>query len=291
MINDSNINKNSKLPLVSIVTPSYNQGRFIEETINSVRNQDYPNIEHIIIDGGSTDNTTYILKKYENTHRMCWSSEKDNGQADAISKGFKLSNGDIISWLNSDDIYLSTKVISEVVSFFKEYPQADIITGGGIIIDENSKWIQQILVHQKRICYKHLRYAHSLLQPATFFKSKVLDSIKVDITLHYAFDWDFFIKMSKQFNFLAVDEVWAGYRMWGRNKTSAGAGARARELLEVTGRYLGKKSWQYGIVGLFYLLYKVSEKMPMTSQKQIKKMIRKISLLVSLITFKRVTTV
>ncbi len=96
---------NSK-PLVSIVTPSLNQGGFIEDCIRSVKNQSYKNIEHIIVDGGSTDATINILKKYEGTYNMIWLSEPDNGMYDAINKGFKLSKGEIMAWINADDMYL-----------------------------------------------------------------------------------------------------------------------------------------------------------------------------------------
>ena len=96
------------LPLVSIITPSYNQGRFIRQTIESVLNQKYPNIEYIIVDGGSSDNTLEIIKEYEG--KIKWISEKDNGQSDAINKGFSMANGEIIAWLNSDDIYLEDAI-------------------------------------------------------------------------------------------------------------------------------------------------------------------------------------
>jgi glycosyltransferase involved in cell wall biosynthesis len=118
----SRINK----PLVSIVTPSYNQGRFIEATLLSVRNQDYPNIEHLVIDGGSSDNTVEILEKYEKVYNLKWISEPDKGQSDAVNKGFERARGLIIGWLNSDDIYIDQQVISYIVSKSKEFSDADV---------------------------------------------------------------------------------------------------------------------------------------------------------------------
>ena len=114
-------------PKISIVTPSYNQAEFLERTILSVLNQDYPNLEYIIIDGGSTDGSVEIIKKYEK-YLAYWVSEKDKGQSDAINKGFQKSTGDILAWLNSDDTYLSGTLF-KVVKAFQENPNADLIFG------------------------------------------------------------------------------------------------------------------------------------------------------------------
>ena len=114
-------------PLVSIITPSYNQGMFIEDTILSVKNQDYQNVEHIIIDGGSTDNTMDILKRYEGAYNMRWTSEPDRGQSDARNKGWRASNGQIVGWLNSDDVYLEKNTIGYVVEQFASHQDADIV--------------------------------------------------------------------------------------------------------------------------------------------------------------------
>ena len=103
------------LPLVSIVTPSYNQGKFIEDTILSVKNQSYPNIEHIVVDAGSTDGTLKILRKYEKEYNLKWVSEPDEGQSDAVNKGFEMAKGEIVDWINSDDVYFDTMTISYVV--------------------------------------------------------------------------------------------------------------------------------------------------------------------------------
>ncbi|MCD6361181.1 MAG: glycosyltransferase, partial [Armatimonadetes bacterium] len=111
-------------PLVSIVTPSYNQGEFIEETILSVKNQDYPNIEHIVVDGGTTDNTVAILKKYDGTYNMRWLSEPDKGQSDEVNKGWGLCQGQIVGWLNSDDTLAEKRTISYVVEQFKLHQDA-----------------------------------------------------------------------------------------------------------------------------------------------------------------------
>lgn len=278
-------------PLVSIITPSLNQGQFIEDTILSIKNQTYSHIEHIIIDGGSTDNTLEILKKYESTYNMRWIAEPDEGQTDAINKGFKMAKGEILAWLNSDDIYIDISAISSIVNLLERHPDADVITAGGVLMSEDGHWIQPIEVREKYICHKHLRYRDTVLQPATFFKRYVWEKEKLDISLTYAFDWDFFIRVSKHFNILPVNCLIAGYRMYGINKTAAGGAKRAKELLEVTGRYLGKRVWQYYTVSLFYVLYCLGEKLPGGVNRPLSQILKKFSMIVNLVTFKRVTGV
>ena len=111
--------QNNEKLLVSIITVTFNRGRFLEQAIQSIKNQDYSNIEHIVIDGGSTDNTLDILKKYEGTYNLKWISEKDEGIADAVNKGFRMAKGEVVGFLDSDDV-LIPKVISKVAKIFKE---------------------------------------------------------------------------------------------------------------------------------------------------------------------------
>ena len=123
-------------PLVTIVTPSYNQGRFIRATIESVLSQDYGAIEYIVMDGGSTDNTAAVVREYSS--RLKWISEKDRGQSDAINKGFRMAKGEIVSWLNSDDFILPGAV-SLAVKAFERQPEIMAVYGEGYLIDENEK--------------------------------------------------------------------------------------------------------------------------------------------------------
>jgi hypothetical protein len=193
---------------------------------------------------------------------MCWISEQDEGQADAISKGFSLCKGDILSWLNSDDIYVTRSAVSLIVNLFESYHHADTITGSGVYLTEEGHWVQPIEFHQEKICYQHIHYGCSILQPATFFRRHVFEKVPLDRSLVYAFDWDFFIRVTRQFNVLPVNCIIAGFRMYGRNKTAAGGARRVKEIVEFVGRYLGKGSWQYYGAFLYYVLYLISGLFP-----------------------------
>jgi len=184
----------ARYPRVSIVTPSYNQGRFLEETILSVLNQDYPNLEYIVMDGGSTDNSVEIIKKYED-RLAYWVSEPDKGQSDAINKGFSVATGEIFAWLNSDDMYLPAAIPS-VVSFFQAHPGIGCVIGDMAIIGPDS----ECLFVRKSIPFKLRRtlYAGWIVpQPATFFTRGAFERTgKLDTELQYQMDYEFFLRMA-----------------------------------------------------------------------------------------------
>jgi len=125
-------------PLVTIVTPSYNQGEFIEETLQSVARQDYDHLEHVVVDGGSDDETVDVLKQYENRYDLRWVSEPDEGQSDAVNKGFEKARGDVVGWLNADDVYYTRQVITSVVDAFRERPDIDVVYGDDVLMDRHS---------------------------------------------------------------------------------------------------------------------------------------------------------
>ena len=160
---------------ISIITPSYNQAEFIERTIQSILNQSYSNFEYIIMDGGSTDGTIEILKKYSN--KIIWKSEKDNGQSDAINKGLKIATGDIVAYLNSDDTY-ELNALQKVADFFIKNPDKKWVYGKCKIINEKDQEIRKPITAYKnwllkKYSYKKLLTENFISQPATFWKKEL----------------------------------------------------------------------------------------------------------------------
>jgi glycosyltransferase involved in cell wall biosynthesis len=177
-------------PKISIITPSYNQGAYIEETIRSILLQNYPNLEYVIIDGGSTDNTIEIIKKYE-PWITYWVSEKDKGQSDAINKGFEKCSGEIFNWLNSDDYYTAGSLF-KVAEFFMENENTDVLAGRSTIFGINNR------ISEATPVFKNLSAtisASRINQPATFFRLNIFKSLApLDISMHYVMDLHVWLK-------------------------------------------------------------------------------------------------
>ena len=212
------------IPLVSIITPSYNQGKFIRETIESVLSQDYDNIEYIIVDGVSTDNSLDIIQEYEG--KLTYISEKDNGQSDAINKGFKMAHGEIVAWLNSDDVY-EPHCISRAVEEFKKNTKLGLVYGDGYILDEHSNKIKVFEYTQEFDYWKLVNFWDYIMQPATFFRKEMLQKIGyLDVSLHYCMDWDLWIKLAAVSEVKYVPELFACSREYGDTKTRTGGDKR-----------------------------------------------------------------
>jgi len=205
-------------PLVSIVTPSYNKATFIEETILSVKNQTYPHIEHLVIDGGSTDGTLDILRKYSDS--LTWISEPDKGQADAINKGWKMAKGEILAYLNADDTYMPWAV-ETAVKFLNDDPDVGMLYGECNIIDENGKVIGRFGAEdfelKKIICDRCI-----VPQPAAFLRRAVLDKVGyLNTSLYMAMDLELWIRISMRFKVKYVPHVLANFRLSPSAKTSS----------------------------------------------------------------------
>ena len=229
------MSENLKLPLVSIVTPSYNQGGFIRKCIESVLNQNYTNIEYIIIDGGSTDNTIDIIKEYEG--RVKWVSERDNGQSDAINKGFKMANGEIVAWLNSDDFYEDNAVSNSVKHFLCD-PELVLTYGEGYSTDETGLEKKRFHATQDFDLWTLVNVWDYILQPTTFFKKSALEKVDyLDSDLNWCMDWDLWIRLAKVGKIKYISEYIANSREYGDTKTSTGGFKRLNEIKEVMKKY------------------------------------------------------
>ena len=223
------------LPLVSIITPSYNQGIFIESTILSVLNQDYPNVEYIIIDGGSTDITQAIVEKYND--KLVFISEQDEGQSDAINKGFKLAKGDIVAWLNSDDTY-EPGAIKTAVNYFMEHKNIGLVYGEGDIIDRDGNKIKRFFATQQFDLWVLIHLYDYIMQPTTFFRREALESVGyLDKGLHWCMDWDLWIKLANKYDIGYINQVMANSREYADTKTSTGGWKRLQELIKLMRKY------------------------------------------------------
>lgn len=226
-------------PKVSIITPSYNQGEFIERTILSVKNQDYPNIEHVVIDGGSTDNTLEILKKYED--QIVWKSEPDKGQSDAINKGLRMATGKIIGWLNSDDTYL-LYAVTTVVREFLQHPEYGMVYGKCNCINENDRIVREypVVPFSYKILLRHR--SGIIPQPASFIKKNVLQEVGgLDVSLHCVMDYDLWLRIGKKYKIQYIPIVLANFRHHPQSKTSMREWERWHETLRVIKRHGGSR--------------------------------------------------
>jgi glycosyltransferase involved in cell wall biosynthesis len=197
-------------PLVSVVVPSFNQGQFIGDTLQSIFNQDYPNIEVIVMDGGSTDGTLQVLRNF--SHRITYSSEKDDGQSAAINKGFRLARGRIVTWLNSDDIYPDRQAISQVVDAFCMHPECNLVYGDFIEIDGTNRVLK--IYKRPAFSYSRLLRIGYISQPATFFRKSVTDVMAVREDLRYVMDLEFWLRASSlDFKFQHIDCLIAAERI------------------------------------------------------------------------------
>ncbi len=215
-------------PVVTIVTPSFNQGQFIRQTIESVLTQDYPHIEYIIMDGGSTDETASIAAEYAG--RLTFISEKDRGQSHAINKGFRMARGEVVSWLNSDDIILPGAV-AHAVNAFERDPTLGAVYGEGYLIDYDGAVTSRFPATEPFNLWKLVYLSDYILQQTTYFRRNILDDVGfLDETLHWGLDWDFLIRIGKRYWIAYIPEYMGSLREYEAAKTFSGGHRRFREL-------------------------------------------------------------
>ncbi|KXK13044.1 MAG: putative glycosyltransferase [Chloroflexi bacterium OLB14] len=218
------------MTLVSIITPSYNQAKYLEQTIQSVLSQSYQNIEYIVIDGGSNDGSIEIIKKYQDKFAY-WISEKDHGQAEAINKGFAKATGDIVAWLNSDDYYLAN-TIENAVKVFEENPDVVLIYGNMLAVDENGKTFNTL--NYKQLSLEDLICFQIIGQPAVLFRNSALQKTRgLNLDFHFLLDHLFWIELAQHGKILHVNQTWSAARYHAEAKNRAKAAEFGKEAFRI----------------------------------------------------------
>ena len=240
--------------MVSIITPSFNQARFLEEAILSVLDQDYPRIEYILIDGGSTDGSLEVIQRYA-SRLARWVSEPDRGQTDAINKGFAWANGEILAWLNSDDTYLPGAV-GEAVDYLVTHPEAGMVYGDANLVDEGGQVIGRFPA--KQTDYRRLRrgYVH-IPQQASFFRASLWQRVgPLDPTFFFAMDYDLWVRLARLAPLHYTPRLWANFRLHGGGKSVVADDRCWPEMLRVHQREGGSRfSWLHFKARIRPLLY------------------------------------
>lgn len=250
---------------ITIVTPSYNHAQFIERTIESILGQDYPDLEYIVMDGGSKDGTVDILKKYSD--RILWTSEKDGGQSEAINKGLKKATGDIVAFLNSDDTY-EPGALLKVAEYFKKNPDVKWAYGKCRIVDENDKEIRKPITLYKNLLLKNYSFKKLLAenfisQPATFWRRDLHKEIGyINEDEHYTMDYEFWLRIGQKYPAGVIDAYLANFRMYDNSKSGSLANPQFLDELRIAKAYsngaklpiLLHKFNYYKITGMYKLM-------------------------------------
>jgi glycosyltransferase involved in cell wall biosynthesis len=224
-------------PVVTIITPSYNQGRFIRSTIESVLSQNYPQLEYIVMDGGSADETAAVVKEYSS--RLTFISAKDRGQSHAINRGFQMARGSVLAWLNSDDLYLPGSICAAVEALTRN-PAAGAVYGEGYLIDSAGESPSRFPWTQTFDLWRLTHLSDYILQQTVFFRRDALDQVGyLDEDLHYTMDWDILIRLGKKYPIEYIPQYMACLREYPETKTLAGGSRRVSEIRRMLSRHTG----------------------------------------------------
>ncbi len=228
------VTQNSQ-PLVTIVTPSFNQDAFLPEAIESVLSQTYPRIEYIVLDGGSTDGSVEILRRFDG--RLAWESAPDRGQADALVKGFARANGSILGWLNADDV-LFPNAVADAVEQFAASPHLALVYGDAVYLDAEGRRLMPAR-QVGPFDLERLRHGSDyIVQPSAFFRRSAYEAVGgLDPTLHWSMDYDLWLKLARGREVAYVPRLWSGYRLQNAAKTANGGFARLVEVEALARRH------------------------------------------------------
>ena len=229
----------SNSPRISVVTPSYQQASFLEQTIRSVLDQGYPNLEYIVMDGGSTDGSVEIIERYADRLSF-WVSESDDGQSDAINKGFAHATGDIYCWINSDD-YLEPNSLERVAKYFVEHPECEVLHGVCRCVDESGRdqSAEPLRMMKGTVPEALATWTQNwFAQQSTFWRADLWKDVGgLDCSLHYAMDYDLWQKFAARTTFHVISDVLASYRFHQAAKCSADWGKLIAEIVDVQARH------------------------------------------------------
>jgi glycosyltransferase involved in cell wall biosynthesis len=256
-------------PLVSIITPSYNQARYLEQTIRSVLDQDYPHLEYLIVDGGSTDGSQEIIHRYAD-RLAWWVSEPDQGQTDAINKGFGQAKGDVLAWLNSDDTYLPNAV-SCAVQYLNSHPNAGMVYGDAHLIDENGAIIGKFPARQTDYTRLRRGYVH-IPQQASFFRTDIWRQVApLDPSFYFAMDYDLWVRIARVSKLHYCPDTWANFRLHSTGKSVISDDRCWPEMLRV--HYRDGGSWFSPIVFKAIIRSVIYARMPLRLRMQLRRML------------------
>jgi glycosyltransferase involved in cell wall biosynthesis len=227
-------------PKITIVMPTLNQAKYIEEAIQSIISQRYENLEYLVFDGGSTDGTLDILKRYEDY--LQWRSEKDRGQADAINKGLKKATGEIVGYLNSDDT-LEPGALGKIANYFMDNPEIDLVYGEGYLMNEDGSGKHRFPATEPQFdLWRLIHVWDFILQQSTFWRRRLHDRIGYfNESLHFGLDWDYWIRAGKTGKVGYIPECLGCLREYEAAKSFAGGFRRIKELYGVTRAHTGKR--------------------------------------------------
>jgi glycosyltransferase involved in cell wall biosynthesis len=249
-----------------VITPSFNQGEFIEDTIKSVLSQDYKSIEYFVVDGGSTDNTLSILEKYDS--RINWISEPDKGQSDAINKGWHLASGEVLAWLNSDDVY-TEGAVSAAIEALNLHPEAGLVYGD----------ITKVDIYGKELGFQRpgpgglrrlLYWGQYITQPSAFIRADIIERAgPLDVNLNAKMDYDLFIRVAQIAPTQYLPRVQACFRVYPEAKSSTNLSRNWEEKLRVLRRY--NRFWFVSGVFLYYLRFRFWQQLPRKLKSNLRK--------------------